>query len=233
MKKKIILTCVLASIFSVVFAQEKPIVNDWENPAVFQINREPARAAFLPYADASSAIADDYTRSPWFLSLDGNWKFAWSPTPDQRPIDFYKTDFNVENWKEIQVPSNWELKGYGIPIYTNAAYPFPKNPPYIDHSDNPVGSYRRYIEIPADWSNRRVFIHFEGGTSAMYVWVNGQKVGYTQNVKSPAEFDITNYVKPGKNLIAAEVYRWSDGSYLEDQDFWRLSGIDRDVYLYS
>ena len=233
MKKRIILGSFFAAFLFPVFAQNAAVANDWENPAVFQINREPARAAFLPYADESSAIADEYIRSPWFLSLDGNWKFQWSPTPDQRPKDFYKTDFNVINWKEIQVPSNWELKGYGIPIYTNSTYPFPKNPPYIDHSDNPVGSYRRYIDIPADWNNRRVFIHFEAGTSAMYVWVNGQKVGYTENTKSPAEFDITNYVKPGKNLIAVEVYRWSDGSYLEDQDFWRISGIDRDVYLFS
>ena len=233
MKIKIILTYVLTSIFSFVFAQEKSVVNDWENPEVFQINREPARAAFLPYADASSAIADNYTRSPWFLNLDGNWKFAWSPTPDQRPKDFFKTDFNTINWKEISVPSNWELKGYGIPIYTNITYPFIKNPPYIDHTDNPVGSYRRTFELPEKWDERHVFLHFEAGTSAMYIWINGEKVGYTQNTKSPAEFDITKYVKPGKNLVAVEVYRWSDGSYLEDQDFWRLSGIDRDVYLYS
>ncbi|MCE5331205.1 MAG: DUF4981 domain-containing protein [Bacteroidales bacterium] len=233
MKKKSILICIVATLFSVTFAQEKPIVNDWENPSVFQINREPARAAFLPYADESSAVADDYTRSPWFLSLNGTWKFAWSPTPDQRPKDFFKTDFVSTNWNEISVPSNWELKGYGIPIYTNITYPFPKNPPYIDHSDNPVGSYRRYFDIPQTWDGRRVYLHFEAGTSAMYVWVNGEKVGYTENTKSPAEFDITKYVKPGKNLVAIEVYRWSDGSYLEDQDFWRLSGIDRNVYLYS
>jgi len=233
MKKKSFLLCIAAGILSVAYAQEKPIANDWENPAVFQINREPARAAFLPYADAPSAIADDYTRSPWFLTLNGTWKFAWSPTPDQRPKDFFKTDFNITNWKEISVPSNWELKGYGIPIYSNITYPFKRNPPYIDHSDNPVGSYRRNFELPASWNNRRVFLHFEAGTSAMYIWVNGEKIGYTENTKSPAEFDITEYVKPGKNLVAAEVYRWSDGSYLEDQDFWRLSGIDRDVYLYS
>ena len=207
--------------------------NDWENPKVFQINREPARATFLPYADEHSAIADEYIQSPWYLDLDGLWKFQWSPTPNQRPVDFYKTDFNVINWKEIKVPSNWELDGYGIPIYTNITYPYPKNPPYIDHSDDPVGSYRRYFMLPENWKNRKVFLHFEAGTSAMYIWVNGNKVGYTQNTKSPAEFDITSYVEPGRNLIAIEVYRWSDGSYLEDQDFWRLSGIDRDVYLYS
>ncbi|MEI7502137.1 MAG: glycoside hydrolase family 2 TIM barrel-domain containing protein, partial [Paludibacter sp.] len=169
----------------------------------------------------------------WYYNLNGNWKFQWSPTPDQRPKDFYKTNFDVTNWKEISVPSNWELKGYGIPIYTNITYPFPKNPPYIDHSDNPVGSYRRNFELPANWNNRRVYLHFEGGTSAMYIWVNGEKVGYSENTKSPNEFDITKYVKAGKNLVAVEAYRWSDGSYLEDQDFWRLSGIDRNVYLYS
>ena len=233
MKKATFLACFLTSIFTVVFAQQKPVVNDWENPEVFQINREPARAAFLPYADASSAIADDYARSPWYLNLNGDWKFQWSPTPDQRPKDFFKTDFNIENWKDIAVPSNWELKGYGIPIYTNITYPFVKNPPFIDHADNPVGSYRRTFEMPVNWNERHVFLHFEAGTSAMYIWVNGEKVGYTENTKSPAEFDITKYVKPGKNLVAIEVYRWSDGSYLEDQDFWRLSGIDRNVYLYS
>jgi Beta-galactosidase/beta-glucuronidase len=233
MKIKWILGSLFLTLLTPTHAQQNTIVNDWENPAVFQINREPARATFLPFADKGSAIADNYETSPWYCTLNGNWKFQWSPTPDQRPKDFFKPDFDVVNWKEIQVPSNWELKGYGIPIYTNSTYPFVKNPPYINHSDNPVGSYRRYIDIPQTWAGRRVFLHFEAGTSAMYVWVNGQKVGYTENTKSPAEFDITNYVKSGKNLVAVEVYRWSDGSYLEDQDFWRISGIDRNVYLYS
>lgn len=233
MKKRIIIACFLAAVSQIGLAQEKSVNNDWENPAVFQINREAARAAFLPYADESSAIADDYTRSPWFLTLDGTWKFTWSPTPDQRPKDFFKTNYNTTNWGEISVPSNWELKGYGIPIYTNITYPFVKNPPFINHEDNPVGSYKRSFELPKNWNDRHVFLHFEGGTSAMYIWVNGEKVGYSENTKSPTEFDITKYVKSGKNDVAVEVYRWSDGSYLEDQDFWRLSGIDRDVYLYS
>lgn len=233
MKKSILLSLVFAFLSLAVVAQEKKTVNDWENPEVFQINREPARATFLPYADEPSAIADDYARSLWFLSLNGNWKFNWSPTPDERPKDFFKTNFNTTNWKEISVPSNWELQGYGIPIYTNITYPFVKNPPFIDHADNPVGSYKRTFELPENWNSRRVYLHFEAGTSAMYVWVNGEKAGYSENTKSPAEFDITKYVKAGKNQVAVEVYRWSDGSYLEDQDFWRLSGIDRDVYLYS
>ncbi|WP_281226648.1 glycoside hydrolase family 2 TIM barrel-domain containing protein [Flavobacterium aquiphilum] len=229
----ILLFCLAAISATTVLGQEKAGRNDWENPEVFQINREPARATFLPYADETSALKDNYTSSPWYFSLNGKWKFSWSPTPDQRPKDFYKTDFSTVNWKEISVPANWELNGYGIPIYTNITYPFERNPPFINHSDNPVGSYKRDFVLPDNWNNRHVFLHFEAGTSAMYIWVNGEKVGYTENTKSPAEFDISKYVKSGKNSLAVEVYRWSDGSYLEDQDFWRLSGIDRNVYLYS
>lgn len=233
MKNRIVLLCLLAVCGTTVFGQEETSRNDWENPELFQINREPARAAFLPYADEASAISDNYASSPWYFSLNGKWKFLWSPTPDQRPKDFYKQDYNITNWKELQVPSNWELNGYGIPIYTNVTYPFDKNPPFINHADNPVGSYKRDFVLPENWNNRHVYLHFEAGTSAMYIWINGEKVGYTENTKSPAEFDITKYLKAGKNSLAVEVYRWSDGSYLEDQDFWRLSGIDRDVYLYS
>ncbi|MDD3321050.1 MAG: glycoside hydrolase family 2 TIM barrel-domain containing protein [Paludibacter sp.] len=233
MKIKLLLSAICISLLIPAFSIENKTINDWENPAVFQINREPARADFLPYADISSAVKDDYSLSPWYKSLNGKWKFNWVPKPADKPVDFYKTSFDDTQWKEFSVPGNWELNGYGIPIYSNIKYPFPKNPPYIAHSDNPVGSYRKYVELPANWNNRRVYLHFDAGTSAMYIWINGEKVGYTENTKSPAEFDITNYVKPGKNLVAIEVYRWSDGSYLEDQDFWRLSGIDRDVYLYS
>ncbi|MGO4770488.1 glycoside hydrolase family 2 TIM barrel-domain containing protein [Flavobacterium sp. W22_SRS_FK3] len=232
-KSKILLLCLFAICGIIVSGQEKNSRNDWENPEVFQINREPARAAFLPYADEVSAISDNYTSSPWYFSLNGKWKFSWSPTPDQRPKDFYKIDYNTTNWKELQVPSNWELNGYGIPIYTNITYPFERNPPFINHWDNPVGSYKKDFVLPKNWKNRHVYLHFEAGTSAMYIWVNGEKVGYTENTKSPAEFNISKYLKPGKNNLAVEVYRWSDGSYLEDQDFWRLSGIDRSVYMYS
>jgi len=232
-KTKVLSFCLFAICGATVLAQEKNSRNDWENPGVFQINREPARAAFLPYADEASAIKDDYANSPWYFSLNGKWKFSWSPTPDQRPKDFYKIDYNTVNWNEIAVPSNWELKGYGIPIYTNITYPFERNPPFINHSDNPVGAYKKDFVLPENWKDRHVFLHFEAGTSAMYIWVNGEKVGYTENTKSPAEFDISKYLKAGKNNVAVEVYRWSDGSYLEDQDFWRLSGIDRNVYLYS
>lgn len=207
--------------------------NDWENPAVFGINKEAPRAYFIPYSDEALALKNDKNQSAYVLDLNGSWKFKWVYSPDQRSVDFYKENFDVSGWDNIEVPSNWELKGYGTPIYTNVTYPFPKNPPYIDHKHNPVGSYKRSFEFPANWDGRRVVLHFDAGTSAMYVWVNGKKVGYSQVTKSPVEFDITDQVQKGTNNLAVEVYRWSDGSYLEDQDFWRLSGIDRDVYLTS
>ena len=171
--------------------------------------------------------------SPWFKSLNGSWKFNFAAKPADRPVDFYRTDYDTSKWADIEVPSNWEMKGYGTPIYTNTNYPFPANPPYIPHDDNPVGSYVRTFDIPADWAGRDVFLHFDGSTAGMYVWVNGEKAGYVQSTKNPATFNITRYIHPGVNRVACEVYRWTDGSYWEDQDFWRLSGIDRDVYLYS
>lgn len=212
------------------FAQEVP---DWENPSVFAINKEATRATSIPYADQQTALKDKYVSSPYYLSLSGVWKFNFAPKPSDRPTDFYKEDFDVTKWNDIRVPGNWELQGHGIPIYTNVEYPFPCNPPFIPHNDNPVGSYKRTFSLPDGWAGRRVYLHFCAGTAAMYIWVNGQKVGYSEVTKSPAEFDITSYVRKGSNNLAVEVYRWSDGSYLEDQDFWRISGIDRDVYLYS
>ena len=204
---------------------------DWENPAVFGINKEAPRATALPYADAQAAAAQG--ASAWMLCLDGDWKFHWAPTPDTRPANFFEEGYDDAAWGTISVPGNWEIAGFGFPIYTNVEYPHPANPPYIPHTDNPVGSYRHTFVLPEAWDGRRVFLHFEAGVSAMYVWVNGRKVGYSQVTKLPAEFDITACLRPGKNLLAVEVYRWSDGSYLEDQDFWRLSGFDRGVYLYT
>ena len=165
--------------------------------------------------------------------LNGNWKFNWVPKPDDRPVDFYKPEFDVSHWKEIPVPSNWQLHGYGIPIYTNIVYPFKVDPPHIQHDNNPVGSYRRNFTVPEDWNGKEIFLHFDGVKSAFYLWINGQKVGYSQGSMTPAEFNITKFLKKGENIVAAEVYRWSDGSYLEDQDMWRLSGIYRDVYLFA
>jgi beta-galactosidase len=208
--------------------------NDWENPAVFAINKEPPHATLFPYESRALALAGDPSRSEYFVDLDGRWKFHWVRKPADRPLDFYRPDFDDSAWGDIPVPGNWELNGHGVPIYVNYTYPFPKDPPHIPHDYNPVGSYRTHFTVPAGWSQREVFLHFGSIRSAMYVWVNGRKVGYSEVDKVPAEFDVTAYVHPGAdNLLAVEMYRWSDGSYLEDQDFWRLSGIERPVYLYA
>lgn len=229
MKKIVFLSALCFLMIQPTKAQE----NDWENPSVFGINKEAPRATAFPYASKQEALTTTAQQSPYYISLNGTWKFHWVYKPADRPTDFYKTDFDVSNWDNINVPGNWELQGYGTPIYTNITYPHPKNPPFIDHQHNPVGSYRRTFELPDTWNEREVYLHFTAGTSAMYIWVNGVKVGYSQVTKSPAEFNITQYLKKGSNMMAIEVYRWSDGSYLEDQDFWRLSGIERDICLYS
>ncbi len=198
---------------------------DWENPEVFNVGKELPHATLLPFR---------WPEEPYFQSLNGKWKFHWAPKPADRPTDFYKPDFDVSGWDDIPVPSNWQMHGYGLPIYVNIRYPWsPTAPPKIPHDNNPVGSYRRTFTVPEKWKGRHVFLHFDGVESAFYVWVNGQKVGYSQGSRTPAEFNITKYVKPGENTLAVEVYRWCDGSYLEDQDFWRLSGIFRHVYLFA
>ena len=213
-----------------IYGQDVP---DWENPDVIGRNKEPAHATIVPYTDPVNALPGDRKASPWFKLLNGMWKFNWVPKPADRPLEFSNIDYDVEAWNEIPVPSCWELEGYGTPIYTNITYPFPANPPFIPHDNNPVGSYRRSFTVPRSWLNRETFLVFDGVKSAAYIWINGREVGYTQGSKTPAEFRITDFLQPGRNILAVEVYRWSDGSYLEDQDFWRLSGIFRDVWLFS
>ena len=208
-------------------------VRDWENPEVIGSNKEPAHSTFIPYADSETALEDDPARSPYYKSLNGIWKFNWVRKPADRPKDFYREGFDTDGWGDIRVPGNWEMQGYGVPIYIDEGYLFEKNPPKVSHEYNPVGSYRKDFTRPESWRNRQVFIHFGAVTSAFYVWINGEKVGYSQGSKLPAEFNVTDFIRSGGNTIAVEVYRWSDGSYLEDQDFWRLSGIDREVFLYS
>jgi beta-galactosidase len=154
-------------------------------------------------------------------------------TPAERPARFYRPSYDVSGWDEIDVPGNWEVLGYGIPLYTDVAYPFPPDPPRIPHDWNPVGSYRTTFTVPQAWNGRQVFLHFGGIKSAGYIWVNGEAVGYTQGSKTPAEFNVTPYLQEGENTLAVEVYRWSDGAYLEGQDYWKISGIERDVYLFS
>ncbi len=207
--------------------------NDWENPAVLERNRESAHSTYIPFDNVDSALENDRNFSPYFISLNGTWKFNWVRKPVDRPLNFYKENYNVSRWDEIAVPGNWELLGYGIPIYTDSAYPFPPDPPNIPSDYNPVGSYRRDFDIPENWDGRKVFLHFGGVKSAMYVWINGVKIGFSQGSKTPAEFDITAYIRSGNNTLAVEVYRWSDGAYLEDQDYWKISGIERDVFLFS
>lgn len=210
------------------------IPEDWENPQVVQINKEEPRSDFIPYQKLENALMDSLELSSFYKSLNGKWKFNWSENPSVRPKTFYKPDYNVSNWDEIDVPANWELKGYGIPIYVNTSYEFKMtDPPHVPHDNNPVGSYRCTFTVPEKWDGRQIFLHFGAVKSAMYLWINGRKVGYSQGSKTPAEFNITTFINKGENILAVEVYRWSDGSYLECQDFWRISGIERDVYLYS
>ncbi len=213
------------------FTEKEP--RDWENPAIFCINREPHHASIISYPDKISVLAGNIRESANYLSLDGVWKFHYSDSPDKRPFWFFKDDFDTRKWDNIEVPSNWQMKGYDVPIYVNITYPFKQNPPYIDHSWNPVGSYKRTLTLPSSWKNKEVFLHLGAVSSAFYVWINEQLVGYSEESKLPAEFNITRYLKRGKNSLAVEVYRWSDGSYLEDQDFWRLSGIQRTVFLHA
>ncbi len=217
--------------------------HDWENEQITGINKEPVHCTYVPYAGISQALADDANSSPYYLCLNGTWKFNWEKHPDMRPVGFYKPSFDVSYWDSITVPSNWQMAGYGIPVYTNETYPFVKSPPYVmkpapagwtsQKMPDPVGSYRRTFTVPDSWGGKEIYLHFEGVQSAMYVWVNGEKVGYSEDGMTPAEFDVTRYIKKGDNMLAVEVYEWSDGSYMEDQDFWKLSGIFRDVFLFS
>ena len=235
------LLCCSAIVPAFLAQDATPQVPDWENPRVFGINKEQPHATLTPYADEQGALAGDQKISPYVRSLNGQWKFHWVKQPSERPVDFYKPEYDVSEWKEIRVPSNWEIQGYGTPIYSNITYPFQRDAPRVTSEPppnytaykqrDPVGSYRRTFTVPADWQGRQVYLVFNGVNSAFYVWVNGTKVGYSQDSRLPAEFNITQYLKPGDNIVAAEVYRWCDGSYLEDQDFWRLSGIFRDVEL--
>ena len=208
-------------------------VHDWENHHVLQINREPARAAFTPFHAQKGDCS---------ICLDGTWKFRWTPVPDERIVKFYQTDFNDKDWVGFPVPANWEVNGYGTPIYVSAGYPFKIDPPrvmgepkvdYTTYKErNPVGQYRRSFQLPAGWEARgQTLLRFEGVMSAFYVWINGERVGYSQGSMEPSEFNITNYLHAGENQIALEVYRYSDGSYLEDQDFWRFGGIHRSIHL--
>jgi beta-galactosidase len=230
-KAALAIICLVLLAFAAAPSETRP--EDWENPAVPHVGTESPRATFVPFPDAASALRLGPKESPWYLSLNGPWKFHWSPRPADRPLDFWKPEADVSGWAETPVPSDWMFQGYDVPIYVNMSYEFAPNPkpPLVPHDHNPVGSYRRAFTVPAGWEGMRVFLHFGAVKSFFYVWVNGEKVGFSKDSKTPAEFDVTRFLKPGENVLAVEVYRWSDGSYLECQDFWRLAGIERDVYL--
>ena len=207
---------------------------EWENECVTEISRLPARADGFPLASVRDALVDGEARTPWVKSLDGRWKFCWNGSPKMCPVDFFRPDFDDSDWLEIDVPSCVEMKGFGSPGYVNITYPHKNDPPFVGDDYNPVSCYRTTFAVPPEWKGRRVILRFNGVYSAYYVWVNGKKVGYAEDSCLPSEFDITEFLSSSApNLLSVRVFRWSDGSYLEDQDFLRFSGIYRGVSIWA
>lgn len=231
--KRQLLTCCLAMCSLATMAQH----DEWKNPEINAVNRAPMHTNYFAYSSSEEAAKADKENSSNFMTLNGIWKFNWVKNADARPTDFYRTDYNDKGWGQMKIPGVWEMNGYGDPIYVNVGYAwrsqYKNNPPYVPIENNHVGSYRKEIIIPAEWSGKEIFAHFGSVTSNMYLWVNGKYVGYSEDSKLEAEFNLTKYLKPGKNLIAFQVFRWCDGTYLEDQDFFRYSGVGRNCYLYS
>jgi beta-galactosidase len=231
--KRQLLTCCLAMCSLATMAQH----DEWKNPEINAVNRAPMHTNYFAYSSSEEAAKADKENSSNFMTLNGIWKFNWVKNADARPTDFYRTDYNDKGWGQMKVPGVWEMNGYGDPIYVNVGYAwrsqYKNNPPYVPIENNHVGSYRKEIIIPTEWSGKEIFAHFGSVTSNMYLWVNGKYVGYSEDSKLEAEFNLTKYLKPGKNLIAFQVFRWCDGTYLEDQDFFRYSGVGRNCYLYS
>ena len=254
MKQRLFITLGMASLALMAFGAQKPktvkkaqktataqlpAYTEWHDLQVNAINRFPLHTSFFTYApgEVPASGKADMTKSKNFLSLDGIWKFKWVENADQRPTDFYKTDLDDSQWGTIPMPGNWEMNGYGQPEYVNVGFAwrghFDQQPPAVPTKDNHVGSYRRIIDIPEDWDGKQVIAHFGSVTSNIYLYVNGKFVGYAEDSKVAAEFDITPYLNKGKNLIAFQTFRWCDGSWDEDQDFWRLSGVARQSYLFA
>ena len=232
--RKNILLCTLALTGLTAFAQK----DEWQDPNVNAINRAPMHTNYFAYESENAALKGCRTSSDNYMSLNGMWKFHWVKDADQRPMtDFYKVGFNDKGWATMQVPGMWEMNGYGDPVYIDSGYAWrnqhPNNPPYVPEENNHVGTYRKEITMPSEWKGREIMAHFGSVTSNMYLWVNGQFVGYSEDSKLEAEFNLTKYLKPGKNLIVFQVFRWCDGTYLEDQDLFRFSGVARDCYLYT
>lgn len=231
----LIIVCIVCLSFSAIASGQTALDHErapeYQTPTINGRYRLRPRSTAFTFDSVEKAKTFDRTQSGYFQSLDGTWKFAFAPKPSDAIANFHTTDFDASQWKEIDVPSNWEMRGYGRPIYTNSKYPFEVDPPFIGENDNPVGHYVRSFDVPEAWDGRQIVLHFGGVYSAYYVWVNGQLAGYAEDSCLPSEFDISGLVTTGANKIAVKVYRWADGSYLEDQDHWRLSGIYREVFL--
>ncbi|MBI5010186.1 MAG: glycoside hydrolase family 2, partial [Bacteroidia bacterium] len=218
-------------------AQDKPFLSDIyhyiENTSVFELNQEEGHVPLVPYASVDEALKNRFSAASSYLSLNGTWKFQYSDTPEGTPAEFFREDYNDKKWDTIHVPSNWEMQGFGDPLFRNVSTPFKPEPPRVPREYNPTGSYRRTFNIPASWKSKEVFLRLEKCASASFVWINGKEVGYNEGGQEPSEYNITRYLKPGKNVIAVNVIKYSDGYYLEDQDYWRLAGIFDDVWLFA
>lgn len=236
MKKSLILL-LLTSTFTLVSAQERDFLKNvyqyLENTAVFELNQEEGHVPLAPFNTVGESLSKSRYKSPWSLSLNGTWKFHYADTPEGTPDGFYQSDYNDHSWDTIHVPSNWEMQGYSDPLFRNVTTPFPPDPPYVPREYNPTGSYRRIFTIPGTWKGREIFLRLEKTASASFIWINGKEIGYNEGGQEPAEYNITNFIKPGRNTLAVNVYKYSDGYYLEDQDYWRLAGIFDDVWMFA
>jgi beta-galactosidase len=231
MMKRISYLLILLLFTTIARAQKVP---NWENPAVFRVNNEPAHASFIPFTDKAASLTFDKNNSRLFRSLNGTWKFKYLRNPSLTPNNFSSDSLDESSWNKIEVPGNWQLEGkYDPPFFTNIKHPFKADPPRVPHDYDPTGLYRTKFTVPNNWKDMQVFLHFDGIQSAGTVFLNGKQVGYSEDGMTPSEYNITGYLRPGENLLAVQVLNWSDGSYLEDQDFWRLSGIYRDVFLFA
>jgi beta-galactosidase len=236
MKRKLlfVLLCLVAAIAS---AQEKSFLDNiydyLENTRVFELNQETGHVPLVPYLTVDEALKNNRSKATGFLSLNGTWKFHFANTPEGTPDKFFADNFNDKRWDTIHVPSNWEMQGFGDPLFRNVETPFPPNPPYVPREYNPTGSYRKIFNIPGSWTDKEIFLRMEKTASSSFVWINGKEVGYNEGAQEPAEYNITGYLKSGKNTIAVNVYKYSDGYYLEDQDYWRLAGIFDDIWLFA
>jgi beta-galactosidase len=235
--KRILTTILLCSFAALASAQEKPFLADiysyLENTSVFELNQEEGHVPLVPYLTVDEALKNVRSSAGSFLSLNGMWKFHFANTPEGTPENFFTENYYDNKWDTIHVPSNWEMQGFGDPLFRNVSTPFPPNPPFIPREYNPTGSYRKTFNLPGSWKDKEIFLRMEKTASASFVWINGREVGYNEGAQEPAEYNITKYLKPGKNTIAVNVYKYSDGYYLEDQDYWRLAGIFDDVWLFA